>query len=676
MTVVDEREHVSVAGRVEELRASLNYHNYRYHVLDDPEIADGEYDRLMRELRELEATYPDLITPESPTQRVGGEPVGSFGVVEHPLPMLSLGNSFSPEEIGAWYRRVVGLLETEEIAFVCEPKIDGLAFAAVYEDGRLVRGATRGDGVRGEDVTANLRTIHALPMTLPAGYPPRFEVRGEVYMTYSGFARMNEQQAREEKRLYANPRNAAAGSLRQLDARITARRPLSAWTYQIGWIEGASQPPTHAEALDLLRGLHFPVNPHIHRYTAFTDVLMHVTQWESRRNTLQYPIDGIVVKVDSLAQQRTLGAVGREPRWAIAYKYPAEQATTRLERIGINVGRTGSLNPFAELEPVVIAGATVKLATLHNEDDIRRKDIREGDWVIVQRAGEVIPQVVGPVVSRRTGAERPFAMPETCPQCDSPVVRPEGEAMTYCPNRACPAQAVRLLEHFASRGAMDIEGLGERAAKQLYDAGLVRDPGDLYTLTVEQVAGLERMAQKSASNLIAGIAASTTRPLARLLFALGIRHVGFETAQALASHFGTIDALLDAPQEEIAVIAGVGPTIAASIRAYADEPHNRATIEKLRAAGVTLTAERQAAREGPLAGRQFVLTGTLSSLARNDAEGRLKALGAAIGSAVTKKTTDVIAGASAGSKLAKAQALGVRVMDETEFMDLLRQHEG
>jgi DNA ligase (NAD+) len=673
-TETHERELQAAKLRVEELRSQINYHNYRYYVLDEPEIADVEYDRLMRELRDLEERFPELVTPDSPTQRVGAEPVAAFGVVEHRVPMLSLANAFSEGELRAWYKRVVGLLETEEIVFVCEPKIDGLAISLIYEDGRFALGATRGDGLHGEDVTANLRTVRALPLTLPAGAPPRFEVRGEVYMTYRGFERMNEEQAREGKRLYANPRNSAAGSLRQLDPRITAARPLDLFVYQLGWIEGAAAPATHWETLAWLRSLRFPVNPHIARLTSLDEVVRHCAAWTEKRDTLDYPIDGIVIKVDSFAQQRQLGAVGREPRWAIAYKFPAEQATTKLLDIGVNVGRTGSLNPYAVLEPVQIAGATVKLATLHNEDDIRRKDIRIGDTVIVQRAGEVIPQVVGPVVSLRTGAEQPFMMPDRCPVCGTPVVRAPGEAMVYCPNRSCPAQAVRLLEHFASRGAMDIEGLGERMAQILYAEGLVRDPGDLYSLTAEQLTPLDRMGEKSAANLVRGIAASKDRPLPRLIFALGIRHVGAETAAALAGHFGSIDALASADEEEIAAIPGIGPTIAASVRAYFDEEHNQRTIAKLRAAGVRMTSDGQAAREGPLAGTQFVLTGTLAGFTRNEAESRLKALGAAVGSSVTKKTTHVVAGENPGSKLAKARQLGVPVLDEAAFVELLRSY--
>ncbi len=671
---MDEREFQAAKLRVEELRSLINYHNYRYYVLNEPEISDAEFDRLMRELRELEERYPELVTPDSPTQRVGGEPVAAFGVVEHRVPMLSLGNAFSEEELRAWCRRVAGLAETERLAWVCELKIDGLAVALVYENGRLVQGATRGDGLRGENVTANLRTVRSVPLVLPEGAPPAFEVRGEVYMTRAGFERLNEERARRGERLFANPRNAAAGSLRQLDPRITAQRPLEFLAYQIGWIEGASEPPTHWECLHLLKRLRFPVSPHNRRVETFDEVVSYCREWEERRFELPYSIDGAVIKVDSLALQRQLGFVGREPRWAIAYKFPPEQATTRLLDIGINVGRTGSLNPYAVLEPVQVGGVTVRTATLHNEDNIRRKDIRIGDMVIVQRAGEVIPQIVGPVVSRRTGNERPFEMPRQCPVCGAAVVRPPGEATSYCPNQACPAQAVRLIEHFASRDAMDIEGLGERVARQLYEAGLVRDPADLFYLTTEQLTPLPGWGPKRAANLIRAIQNAKERPLARLLFGLGIRHVGAEVAAALAEHFGSVDALMQADEADIAALPGVGPVIAASVRAYFNEPRNREVIDKLRRAGVRLSGDGRAAREGPLVGQTFVLTGTLSGMTRNEAEQRLRRLGAAVSDHVTRKTTAVVVGANPGSKLARAQQLGIPTMDERAFLDLLRQH--
>jgi DNA ligase (NAD+) len=669
MTTQERSEHAAQV-RAEELRAQINYHNYRYHVLDEPEIADAEYDALMRELRRIEEEFPALITPESPTQRVGGEPAEGFEPVRHPVPLLSLANAFNEEELRAWHARVVRLLETDAIEFVCELKIDGLAVALVYENGRLAQGATRGDGVTGENVTPTLRTVRSIPLQLPDGAPSRFEVRGEVYMTTAGFERMNRLQAEEGKKLYANPRNSAAGSLRQKDPAITATRPLELFVYGIGWADDGL-PETQWEILELLRTLRFSVNPNIRRVTSFDEAVAFCRDWSERRASLQYEIDGVVVKVDRLAQQRQLGFVGREPRWAIAFKFPPTEATTTLLDIGINVGRTGTLNPYAVMEPVVVGGATVRLATLHNEEDIHRKDLRIGDTVIVHRAGDVIPQVVAPIVSMRTGAERVFRMPERCPVCDTPVVRAEGEAMHFCPNQACPAQAVRLLEHFVSRGAMDIEGIGERLVRVLYDAGLVRDPGDIYALQSDQLVGLERLGEKSAGNILRSIQSSKSRGLARLIFALGIRHVGDETARLLAGHFGDIETLMSATEDEIEAIAGIGATVAQSTRSYFAQERNRQVIDKLRAAGVRMTSDQAAAREGPLAGKSYVLTGTLAGFTRNEAEARLRELGATISSGVSKKTAAVIAGENPGSKLAKAEQLGVPVLDESALRRLL-----
>ncbi|MGH2584621.1 MAG: NAD-dependent DNA ligase LigA [Dehalococcoidia bacterium] len=669
-----ERNEQAAQLRVEELRAQINHHNYRYHVLDDPEVSDAEYDALMHELRRIEEEFPALVTPESPTQRVGAEALEGFEPVRHPVPLLSLANAFGEEELRAWYARLVRLLETDAVEFVCELKIDGLAVALVYENERLAQGATRGDGVTGENVTANLRTVRSIPLSLPEGAPRRFEVRGEVYMTKAGFERMNREQAEEGKKLYANPRNSAAGSLRQKDPGISARRPLDFFVYGVGWADDGL-PETQWQTLELLRSLRFPVNPNIRRFTDFEEVVQFCRSWTEQRAALAYEVDGVVVKVDRIGQQRQLGAVGREPRWAIAFKFPSTEATTRLLDIGINVGRTGTLNPYAILEPVQIGGATVERATLHNEEDIHRKDLRIGDTVIIHRAGEVIPQVIGPVAGKRTGEEQPFAMPARCPVCDTPVVKPEGEAMHYCPNQACPAQAVRLLEHFVSRGAMDIEGIGERLARVLYEHQLVRDPGDLYSLTAEQLAGLERMAEKSAANVMASIQSSKERGLTRVLFALGTRHVGYETAQLIAEHFGGMDAVREATVEEIDAIPGIGLTVAESVRAYFAEPRNGRVLEKLRAADVRLTAERGASRDGPLAGNTYVLTGTLGEFTRDDAERRLKRLGAAVTGGVSKKTSGVIAGESPGSKLAKAEQLGVPVLDEDAFRRLLAEHE-
>ena len=660
--------------RVEELRAQIAHHDYLYYVLNSPEIGDAEYDELMRELRRLEEEFPQLITPDSPTQRVSGQPVEAFGIVEHRVPLLSLGNAFDDAELRAWYRRASNLAESEGFAMVCEPKIDGLAVALVYENGRFTTGATRGDGMRGENITQNLRTIRSVPLSVGNGIPPRFEVRGEVFMTKKGFEELNEQRAEEGLPLFANPRNAAAGSVRQLDSRITAQRPLDIFVYQLGWAEEGPASDSHWDTLQWLGSLGFKVNPQIARYEGIDEVARHCYRWTERRETLEYEIDGIVVKIDDVGIQRALGVVGREPRWAVAYKFPPVQRTTRLLDIGINVGRTGTLNPYAILEPVNVGGAVVKLATLHNEDDIRRKDVRIGDTVIVQRAGDVIPQVVGPVLSKRTGQERIYRMPRRCPECGTKVVRPEGEAMSYCPNRACPAQVFRLLAHFVSRGAMDIDGVGEKLAYALLKAGLVQDPADLYYLTKEDLLKLERMADKSAQNVLDSIAGSKERPLPQLIFALGIRHVGGETAELLAGHFGSLDALARTSLEELEAIPSVGPTVAASVYDYFRDETNLKLIEKLKRAGVRTKAEAPAAREGPLSGQTFVISGTLAAFSRNEAEARIRALGGAAGSSITKKITYLVVGENPGSKLQKAQQYGVKTLSEEEFLELLRRH--
>ena len=678
----EEREVQAAKARVEELRAQIAYHDYRYFVLDGPEIADSEYDALMRELRALEERQPQLITPDSPTQRVSGQPVEAFGVVGHRQPLLSLSNAFSEAELRAWHRRVAALVERDDLALVCEPKMDGLAVALVYENASFAQGATRGDGARGENISQNLRTIRSVPLSIAKEAPARFEVRGEVYMTKTGFERLNEERVRENEErqgrgvaalpLYASPRNSAAGSVRQLDAAVTATRSLDIFVYQLGWAQGAT-PETHWQTLQWLGELGFRINPYIRRFTDLDAVVDYVKVWEGRREELDYEIDGLVVKVDDLALQRALGVVGREPRWAIAYKFPPTQATTKLLDIAVNVGRTGSLNPFAVLEPVVVSHATVKLATLHNEDDIHRKDIRIGDTVIVQRAGEVIPQVVGPVVSRRTGAERVFEMPKRCPICDTEVIRPEGEAMHYCLNASCPAQVFRLLTHFAGRGAMDIEGLGESLADQLLRSGRLEDLADIYYLKLEDLLALERLGEKSASKLLANIEASKTRPLGRILFGLGVRHVGDETAELLAAHFGSIEAMAAASIEELAAVPTIGPKTAESVYAYLHDERNLALIEKLRAAGVKLRATAPAAREGPLQGLTFVVTGSLESWTRNEIESLIKRLGGAVGPSVTKKTDHVVAGENPGSKLAKAEEYGTSVLDEAAFRALLAE---
>jgi len=669
----EDRDLQAVKLRVEELRSLIAYHDYRYYVLDSPEISDAEYDDLMRELRQLEERYPQLITPDSPTQRVSGQPVAAFGIVEHRLPLLSLANAFSEAELRAWHRRAAALAGVDDFALVCEPKMDGLAVALVYENGAFVQGATRGDGRRGENITENLRTIRSIPLRLDKGAPPRFEVRGEVYMTKRGFERLNEERADEGQPLFANPRNAAAGSVRQLDARITARRPLDIFIYALGWLEGAALPPTHWEALQWLGNLGFRINPDNVRVPTMDGAIRVCNEWVGKRESLPYEIDGIVSKIDDLALQDRLGVVGREPRWAIAYKFPPIQATTKLIDVGVNVGRTGSLNPYAILEPVRVGGATVKLATLHNEDDIHRKDIRVGDTVIIQRAGDVIPQVVGPVVSVRTGKEKVYRTPEKCPVCGAPVRRLEGEAMSYCTNTACPAQAFRLLTHFVSRGAMDIDGVGESLAAALLNAGLVKDPADLYFLKKEQLLGVERLAEKSAQNIIDAVERSKERPLSRVIFALGIRHVGSEMADRLAEHFGSIDAVAEASVEELESVPTVGPKIAQSVRAYFEDEDNRRIIDKLRRAGVRLAEERAVREEGPLRGLTFVITGTLSTMTREEAEERVRELGGSASSSVTRKTDYVVVGENPGSKAQRAREFGTKTLTEQEFLALIEK---
>ncbi len=665
---------VDTAQRIAKLREEINHHNHRYHVLDDPVVSDAQYDVLMQELHALEAERPELVTPDSPTQRVGAEPQQGFVEVVHPLPMLSLGNAFDTEELYAWHRRAQDLLDGGTFDMVCELKIDGLAVALTYEEGQLVRGATRGNGTSGEDVTANLRTIRSIPLALrgdPA--PQRFEVRGEVFFPKSGFDRMNEERVAQGEPSYANPRNTAAGSLRQLDPRMTAARPLDIFVYALGYAEGGHTPDTHWETLQWMKDKGFKTNPVNALCHTLEEVADYYQKWVEEKEALDYGVDGVVVKVDPLSYQRHLGTVGREPRWAVAYKFPAMQEITRLNDIGINVGRTGSLNPYAILEPVNVGGVTVKMATLHNEDDIRRKDIRKGDWVTVERAGEVIPRVVAPVVARRTGKERKFRMPKRCPVCGEPVVRPPGEAMTYCVNSGCPAQFARLLMHFVGREAMDVEGMGEKLALSMMEAGLVKDIGDLYYVTRDQLLSLERMAEKSADNILKGVEQSKGRPLPNVIFGLGIRHVGIETAEALVRHFGSLERIETATEEELASVSGIGPKIAESVAAHFQRDGNKGVVEKLRRAGVRMEAEtgERDAGPGPLDGMQFVVTGRLSSMSRSEAEGRIKGMGGSVGSSVSKKTTALIVGEDPGSKAAQADGLGTQTLDEEQFIKLL-----
>jgi len=673
-----------VKRRIKELREVINHHNYRYYVLDSPEISDAEYDELMRELKQLEAEHPELVTPDSPTQRIGAPPVEAFGVVEHPQPLLSLTNAFSYEELAAWHKRVSKLLGGRQFDLVCEPKIDGLAVALTYVDGLFVTGATRGDGYRGEDITQNLKTIRSIPLSIPREAPPRFEVRGEVYLPKAGFKKLNEERAKEGLPLFANPRNAAAGSVRQLDSGITARRPLDIFVYGLGWAEGKATPDTHWEIMQYLKSLGFKINPDIALRRSLDEVEKYHQNWAESREKFPYEADGIVVKVNSIALQQELGTVAHEPRWAIAYKFPAVQGTTRLIDIGINVGRTGSLNPYAILEPVRVGGVVISSAALHNEEDIHRKDIRIGDWVVVQRAGEVIPEIVEPIVSRRTGKEKIFYMPGHCPVCGSDVIKPEGEAMHRCTNAACPSQALGKIKHFVSRGAMDIDSVGEKLCQALFEAGLKKklkfeDAGDLYSLTKEQLLGLERMADKSASNVLKSIKESKDRPLARVIFALGILHVGEQYAELLAEEFQSISKLDKASKKKLSKIHSIGPKIAESIVAFFRQEGNKQIIAKLEEADVKLEKEKvkeAQPEELPLAGLEFVLTGKMESFSRSEAEAKIKALGGKASSDVTKKTSYLVVGADPGSKLAKAQKLGIKTLSEAEFLDLLNQAGG
>jgi len=660
--------------KIKDLRRSINYHNYRYYVLDSPETSDADYDELLRELKELEVEYPELITPDSPTQRIGASPLEEFGVIEHPLPLLSLANAFSYEELGAWHKRAANLLSRHQFDLVCEPKIDGLAVALTYINGLLITGATRGDGYRGENITQNLKTVRSIPLSISEGEaPPRFEVRGEVYLPKAGFKKLNEERAKDGLSLFANPRNAAAGSVRQLDSSITAKRPLDIFIYGLGWAEGKIVPDTHWGIMEWLKSLGFKINPNIVLCHDIDEVESYHQNWVDNREGWPYEVDGMVVKVNSIALQQELGNVAREPRWAIAYKFPAIQGITQLTDIGINVGRTGSLNPYAILKPVQVGGVVISSAALHNEGDIHRKDIRIGDWVTIQRAGEVIPEIVGPIVSRRTGEEKIFHMPSHCPVCTAEVIKPEDEAMHRCTNAACPSQALERIKHFVSRGAMDIDGVGEKLCQALFSAGLIKDAADLYYLTKEQLLSLERMADKSISNVLDSIEKSKNRPLSRVIFALGILHVGEEYADLLAENFLSIDALMKASREDFLSLPSIGPKIADSIVAFFRQEENRHIIEKLCKAGVNLKREESKPEKLPLAGLEFVLTGKLESVTRQQAEAKIKELGGKASSDVIKKTSYLVVGANPGSKLAKAQSLGVKTINEAEFLQLLNQ---
>ena len=658
--------------RLDELREQVDHHLHRYHVLDEPEISDAEYDRLYDELRALEEEHPDLITPDSPTQRVGAPPSERFQKVQHLTPMGSLEKVTDDESLLKWAEDVRKRLDSDEpVAYVIEPKIDGLAVNLTYEEGRLVRGATRGDGVQGEDVTVNLRTIPSVPLKMRGdGHPSVAEVRGEVYMPLAGFRELNERVAELGQKLAPNPRNAAAGSLRQKDSSITASRPLAVWVYGLGAREGV-QLGSHWEELEWLREHGFRTNPFAERLETIEDVAKRCTDWERRRAELDYEIDGIVIKVDSLEQQAVLGALHSRPRWSRAFKWAPMTAETTLNKIAIRVGRTGALNPWAMLEPVQVGGVTVSRATLHNEEDINRKDIREGDRVIIQRAGDVIPQIVGPAGEHAKGT-KPFKMPKKCSLCGTNIVKPEGEAMHRCPNRACPSRGLETLINWV-QGPADIEGVGEQLMRRLWELALVRSLPDLYRLTKEQLLELDGFADKSASNTIDAIELSKRTPFSRVLLGLNIPDVGWVTAQSLARQFGSVDKLAAATQEEIVEVEGIGPERAEAIVEWFADDDNRALVEELRQLGLRFEAgPEERPVEGPLSGSTYVITGTLEGFSRDEARKALEAKGAKVADSVSKKTTGVVVGESPGSKAAKAEQLGVPVLDETALKKLVR----
>jgi DNA ligase (NAD+) len=661
---------VEIVKEVTQLRRALEQHNYLYYVQDKPEITDAEYDRLFRRLQELEEKY-GLSSPDSPTQRIGAPPLAEFGTITHRTPLLSLGNAFEEAEMEAFdlrIKRALGMAADEQIEYVCELKIDGLAVALTYENGSLVNGATRGDGFTGEDITQNLRTVKSIPLKLRLPSPPSLlEIRGEVYLDKSEFEHINREREDAGEPLFANPRNAAAGSVRQLDSKITARRHLNSFIYAVGIAEG-KRFATHWQALEFLTEAGFRTNPNARLCAGLSAAITFCREWESRRHELAYEIDGIVIKVNSLNLQADLGAVSRSPRWAIAYKYPPEQKITRVDDIIVSVGRTGALTPTALLAPVRISGSTVSRATLHNEDEIRRKDVRIGDMVVVQKAGEVIPEVVRALTEKRTGREREFVMPKRCPECGSEVVRPEGEAVARCTGVACPAQLKEHLFHFGARAGMDIEGLGEQTVNQLVERHLVKDVGDLYYLDKETVAGLERMAEKSAGNLIDALETSKSQTLSRLLNAIGIRHVGAHIAEVLAAHYGSLDNLAKASEEELSQIPEIGPKIAESVASFFRQQQTHKLLEKLQRAGVWPKEELKQVKQGFFTGKTVVFTGELKSMAREEAQNMVKAQGGSASGSVSKKTDYVIAGDSPGSKYDKAKALGITILKEPDFL--------
>jgi DNA ligase (NAD+) len=700
---------VNPAERIARLRADIRHHEERYYVHADPEIADAEFDRLMRELEQLESDNPDLVTPDSPTQRVGGRPVEGFATVTHASPMLSLDNAYNEDELRAFDERVRRALiqngtgdlrnvaqpfraatdeSPDQIAYVAEVKIDGLSIALTYEEGRLVRGATRGDGVQGEDVTPNVRVIRAIPLTLAGAPPGRLEVRGEIFLSRGAFERVNREREEREEPLFANPRNAAAGTMRMLDAAEVARRRLRAFVYEVLPVTAppASVPSTHFEALSALASWGLPVVPEPKRCVGIEELVAHCRSWAERRRMLDFDTDGLVVKVDDRALRERLGSTAKFPRWATAFKFPAEQATTLIKDIRVNIGRTGAATPYAVLEPVRLGGTTISMATLHNEQDIQRKDVRPGDWVLVEKGGDVIPKIVKPIVERRPADDLPrWTMPTHCEFCGGELRRPEEEVVWRCENISCPARVRRSLEHFASRRAMNIEGLGESLADQLVTTGLVKDYADLYTLRPETLAALtattlregkelvRKFGEKSAAKLVQQIERSRSSDLSRVLYAIGIRHVGEGGAQALARAFGRMDALLDAPVEALETVPDVGPVVARAVRAFFDQPRNRDLLQKLAERGVNMQSAivDEEGSDRSLAGQTFVLTGTLGSMTRDEASAAIQARGGKVAGSVSGKTTWLVAGADAGSKLEKARTLGVRILTEDEFRDLI-----
>ena len=690
--------------RLEELRSQIRHHEERYYVHDAPEISDAEFDSLLHELERLEAENPDLVTTDSPTQRVAGRPIEGFATVEHLQPMLSLDNAYNEDELRAFDERVrkgAGVGDAA-VAYVAELKIDGLSIALSYEDGRLLRGATRGDGVHGEDVTANVRTIRAIPLKLREHVPGLIEVRGEVFLPRTQFERINKEREEAGEPLFQNARNSAAGTMRNLDPALVAKRRLSALTYQV--VLPPDKPDkedrplsshkkeavpfvTHADTLQALKRLGLPVEPHWRRCDNIDAVVAFCNEWADARRALEFETDGVVIKVDDLALRDRLGKTAKFPRWATAFKFPAQQAHTRLLRIDVNVGRTGAITPFAVLEPVFVAGSTIGMATLHNAEDVARKDIREGDTVVIEKAGDVIPRVVAPVLSLRPESSRPWVMPGTCPECGSPLVRDEEEVVWRCENTSCPARLRRSLEHFASRSAMNVEGLGASLVDQLIEQGLVHDFADLYRLTAGQLENLvvtpkeprseravPRKLGKVGRNVIEQIERSKQNDLSRLVYGLGIRHVGEKAAATLSRYLRTLPAILDAPLEALQAIPEIGPVLAASVRSFGDEPHNRALVQRLQDAGVNLASQQppvDVAAPGPLTGKTFVLTGTLPTVSREEATRMIEELGGKVAGSVSKKTTYVVAGEEAGSKLQKAQDLGIPVLDEAGFREKL-----